>query len=121
MKKALRVPSWNTTTAAGACIDLLAVAAPNTILDLVNPFIEDNTRDHANWRSSEAAIMAFGSVLYGPPGDAVKGFVKDDIKLLIKSLMNDSNLAVTDTTAWAVARVVIVDRETTLEHLQDLL
>lgn len=112
--------SWNTATAAGACIELLAAAAPDTILDLVKPFVEANIRDQANWRSREAAILAFGSVLDGPPADAVQGLVKDAIKVLINALMNDPNLAVKDTTAWALARVVIVDRETTLEHLQVL-
>ncbi|CAN8065620.1 unnamed protein product [Agarophyton chilense] len=59
--------SWNIATAAGACIELLAQAAPNTVLGLVQPFIESNIRDQANWRSREAAILVLGSVLEGPP------------------------------------------------------
>lgn len=112
--------SWNIATAAGACIELLASAAPETILDLVKPFVETNIQDQANWRSREAAILAFGSVLDGPPVESVKVLVKEAIKVLIDALINDPNLAVKDTSAWALARVVIVDRETTLEHLQVL-
>lgn len=112
--------SWNTATAAGACVELLAAAAPDSILSVVKPFIQTNIQDQANWRSREAAILAFGSVLDGPPVEAVKGLVQDAIKVLIDTLMNDPNLAVKDTTAWALARVVSVDRDTTLAHLQVL-
>lgn len=112
--------SWNTATAAGSCLELLAGAAPDKILDLVKPFVEANIRDQANWRSREAAILAFGSVLECPPADSVKTLVKEAISVLIDTLVNDPNLAVKDTTAWTLARVVAVDRDTTLAHLRVL-
>lgn len=113
--------SWNTATAAGACVELLAQAAPDTILELVKPFIEANIQDQANWRSREAAILAFGSVLEGPPIETVKALVKEAMKVLIDSLIHDPVLPVKDTTAWTLARVVSVDRETTLTHLPALI
>lgn len=113
--------SWNTATAAGACLELLAQAAPDTILELVKPFIETNIRDQANWRSREAAILAFGCILEGPPVENVKVLVKDAMGVLIDTLMLDANLAVKDTTAWTIARVVLVDRETTDAHLGALI
>lgn len=112
--------SWNSATAAGACIELMAQAAPETILGLVRPFIETNIQDHANWRSREAAILAFGSVLEGPPIENVKVLVREAVGILIETLIKDSNLAVKDTTAWTLARVIAVDRDTTQAHLSIL-
>ncbi|KAI0566958.1 Importin beta [Gracilaria domingensis] len=112
--------SWNIATAAGACIELLAQAAPNTVLGLVQPFIESNIRDQANWRSREAAILVFGSVLEGPPEVEIRNLVREAISVLIETLVRDPNLAVKDTTAWTIARVVLVDRSTTLSNLKAL-
>lgn len=112
--------SWNTATAAGACIELLAQAAPQVILRLIKPFIETNIRDQSNWRSREAAILAFGSVLEGPPVEDVRALVKEAITVLIDTLVKDPVLAVKDTTAWTLARVVLVDRETTVAYLPAL-
>eukprot|EP00177_Eucheuma_denticulatum_P001623 GFKZ01002918.1.p1 GENE.GFKZ01002918.1~~GFKZ01002918.1.p1 ORF type:complete len:900 (-),score=168.63 GFKZ01002918.1:226-2877(-) len=112
--------SWNAATAAGACVELLAQAAPDTILNIVRPFIETNIQDHANWRSREAAILAFGSVLEGPPIENIKVLVREAVGILIETLVKDSNLAVKDTTAWTLARVISVDRDTTQAHLRPL-
>lgn len=112
--------SWNIATAAGACVELLAQAAPETILDIVKPFVESNIQDQANWRSREAAILAFGSVLEGPPPENVKTLVRGAIKVLIDTLLSDPNPAVRDTTAWTIARVISVDRDTALSHLPQL-
>lgn len=112
--------SWNSATAAGACIELMAQAAPETILDLVRPFIETNIQDQANWRSREAAILAFGSVLEGPPIENVKVLVREAVGILIETLIKDPNLAVKDTTAWTLGRVIAVDRDTTQAHLSIL-
>lgn len=112
--------SWNTATAAGACVELLAQAAPDMILDRVKPFIEQNIQDTENWRSREAAILAFGSVLEGPPLENVLTLVREAMRVLIETLMRDPSLAVKDTTAWTLARVVMVDQQTTKDHLGTL-
>ncbi|CDF33511.1 unnamed protein product [Chondrus crispus] len=112
--------SWNVATAAGACLELLAQAAPDSILELVRPFIQRNIPDKANWRSREAAILAFGSVLEGPPIEHVKALVREAVGILVETLQQDPSLAVKDTTAWTLARVVSVDRDTTLAHLPAL-
>lgn len=64
--------------------------APDTILNLVNPFVEANIRDAANWRSRDVTILVFGSVLDVPPVEAVKGLFKDNIKVLIDTLTRDA-------------------------------
>lgn len=112
--------TWNSATAAGSCLELLAQAAPDLILGLVMPFVQENITDVANWRSREAAILAIGSVLDGPPLENVKALVRDAIVVLIQTLVHDPHMAVRDTTAWTLARVILVDRATTLTHLANL-
>lgn len=112
--------SWNAATAAGSCLELLAQAAPDKILNLVMPFVRDNIGDNANWRSREAAIMAFGAVLEGPPPMDVKRLVSEAIPLLIKTLKNDPHIAVRDTTAWTLARSIPIDKDTTTANLPAL-
>lgn len=112
--------SWNTATAAGSCLELLAQAAPDKILNLVMPFVRNNIGDGANWRSREAAILAFGAVLEGPPQMDVKRLVSEAIPLLIKTLKSDPNIAVRDTTAWTLARSIPIDRDTTTANLPAL-
>ncbi len=112
--------SWNAATAAGACLELLAQAAPDKILNLAMPFVRANIGDTNNWRSREAAILAFGSVLDGPPLNDVKTLVREAIPLLIKTLKNDPNVAVRDTTAWTLARSIPIDRDTTTANLPAL-
>lgn len=113
--------TWNIATAAGSCLELLASAAPNTILDVVKPFVEANIRDQANWRSREAAILAFGSVVEGPSPHTVQPLIKDAMQVLIDTLRYDSNLAVRDTTAWTLGRAISVDKDSTLAHLRLLI
>lgn len=112
--------SWNQATAAGACLELLAQAAPDSILELVRPFIQTNIRDQNNWRAREAAILAFGCVLEGPPLESIKALVREALSVLIETLVRDPSVPVKDTTAWTIARVVSVDRDTTAFHLSAL-
>lgn len=112
--------SWNCATAAGACLELLSQAAPAQILGLVMPFVRDNINDASNWRAREAAILAFGSVLEGPPVADVQGLVNEAVPILIQTLRTDPHIAVRDTTAWTLARAIMIDRETTARNLPGL-
>lgn len=112
--------TWNSATAAGSCLELLAQAAPTQILALVMPFVRENINDGNNWRGREAAILAFGSVLEGPPITEVQGLVREAVPIFIRSLKSDPNIYVRDTTAWTLARSIMVDKETTVNNLNDL-
>lgn len=112
--------SWNCATASGACLELLAQAAPTQILPLVMPFVRENIGDTNNWRAREASILAFGSVLEGPPQDDVRALVREAVPMFIQTLKSDPSIAVRDTTAWTLARAVMVDRDTTAHNLPAL-
>lgn len=112
--------TWNCATAAGSCLELLAQAAPDQVLQLVMPFVRVNINDSSNWRAREAAVLAFGSVLEGPPPGEVKVLVREAVGILIDKLQKDPHIAVRDTTAWTLARSIMVDRETTSANLPTL-
>lgn len=112
--------AWNRATAAGVCLELLAQAAPTTILPLVIPFVQANIVDATNWRSRDAAILAFGAVLEGPSHNDLKPLVRDIFGPLMNSLVADTSIPVRDTTAWTLGRAVQTDRELTMANLPAL-
>lgn len=97
--------AWNRATAAGSCLELLAQAAPARILEYVVPFVRDNVAG-ADWRAREAAVLAFGSVLDGPPQAQLAPVVAAALPVLVRTLVEDVNAAVRDTTAWTIGRVL---------------
>lgn len=119
---ALEDDVYNRATAAAVCLELLAQAAPNQILQLVMPFVESNIVDAENWRSREAAVLAFGSVLDGPPTSDLKALVNNGnaLSIIMGALLNDPHVAVRDSAAWTLARVVQIDREMTAANLPAL-
>lgn len=112
--------AWNRATAAGVCLELLAQAAPESILALVLPFVHANIIDKENWRSRDAAILAFGAVLEGPPHAELKKLVHEAFPVLMDALMNDPSIPVQDSTAWTLGRVIQVDRDVTVANLPAL-
>eukprot|EP00173_Palmaria_palmata_P004711 Plantae.Rhodophyta-Palmaria_palmata.ctg698.p1 GENE.Plantae.Rhodophyta-Palmaria_palmata.ctg698~~Plantae.Rhodophyta-Palmaria_palmata.ctg698.p1 ORF type:complete len:562 (-),score=104.44 Plantae.Rhodophyta-Palmaria_palmata.ctg698:274-1899(-) len=116
----LEEDSWNRATAAGVCLELLSQAAPDNILQFVIPFVQSNIIDTSNWRSRDAAILAFGAVLDGPPPAQLKPFVRDIFNPLMQSLMTDSSIPVRDSSAWTLGRAVKTDRELTVAILPSL-
>ena len=65
-------------------------------------FISQNMEESA-WQKREAAIMAFGSVLEGPPPEKLKPFIDQAMPVIITRL-GDQSVAVRDTAAWFVGR-----------------
>jgi len=96
--------TWNKSTAAGACLVVLAEAAPDTIIQNVLPFVQANIAQ-PSWRAREAATLAFGSIVEGPPADQLKMLVDQAVPLFVNALTNDPHVQVRDTTAWTLGRV----------------
>ena len=55
----------------------MATCCEGDILNHVIPFISQHMED-PDWRKREAAIMAFGSILEGPPAEQLKKFIDQD-------------------------------------------
>jgi importin subunit beta-1 len=95
--------SWNLSMAAATCLALVAQAVRNDCVAPCMTFITQNIRSD-DWRSKEAAIMAFGSILDGPSSDHILGLVREALGLLM-NCMNFDHILVRDTTAWTLGRI----------------
>jgi len=112
--------TWNKSTAAGSCLDLLSECAPAKIIERVVPFVERNIVDQSNWRAREAAIMAFGSILEGPSPMVLNPLIEKALPVMLTILQRDESLAVRDTAAWTVGRVCHVSKTQVTRYLKDL-
>lgn len=98
--------AWNRAMAAGTCLSLLAecvgdeIFAGNTLMTFVSGHITSS-----NWKLREAAVMAFGSVMDGPSSQTMGPYVAQGLPVLL-GLLADGSVAVRDTTAWAVGRII---------------
>ncbi|KAI6022914.1 armadillo-type protein [Pisolithus microcarpus] len=88
---------WNISMSAGTCLNFMAQAVTDPIVDAVIPFIEA----HINGKQ---AVMAFGSILDGPDPSVLTRLVNQALPLLI-GMMSDSNIHVKDTVAWTLGRI----------------
>ena len=93
---------WNPAKAAGVCLMNMAQCCEADILEHVMSFIAQHMAD-SDWRKREAAIMAFGSVLEGPPPDKLKQYIDQAMPIIIERLSDESVVA-RDTAAWFVGR-----------------
>ena len=90
----------------------LAQCCEADILDHVMGFIAQHMADN-DWRKREAAIMAFGSVLEGPPAEKLKQYIDQAMSIIIERLSDESVVA-RDTAAWFVGRACDIVPEGTI-------
>lgn len=105
---------WNPCKAAGVCLMLLASCVEDSIIPAIMPFVQNNIQS-PDWKSRDAAIMAFGSMLEGPEPSNLKEYVIMALPMLIQ-LMNDPSIAVRDTTAWTIGRICELNGEAVLSQ-----
>ncbi|KAH3770842.1 importin subunit beta-1-like isoform X1 [Dreissena polymorpha] len=112
---------WNPCKAAGVCLMLMASCCEDDIINHVLPFVKDNIQN-SDWRSRDASVMAFGSILEGPDPNTLKLLVDQALPMLIESL-KDSSVIVRDTGAWTIGRVCEILPETVIndKYLNPLL
>lgn len=112
---------WNSTMAAGTCVELLAKTAGNQVFEIVMQFVGPNITS-AQWNEREAAVMAFGSALDGPDSTILVPIVQNSLQPLA-AMVADSSLSVRETVAWCLGRVAdyVVSALEAPERLQILL
>ncbi|XP_074627708.1 importin subunit beta-1-like [Acropora palmata] len=111
---------WNPCKAAGVCLMLLAQCCENDVLQYVIDFITANI-EREDWKSRDAAVMAFGSILEGPDPNALKPYAVMAMPMLIK-LMKDESVIVRDSVAWTLGRICEILPQVALEnYLQPLI
>jgi len=107
--------SWTVQKAAACCIQLIAQATEEEVIKYTLKFIENNIR-HQNWRHREAAVLAFGLIVEGPPEQIAEKLVIQVLPLII-TLLNDQNVCVKDSAAWTIGRIAMCTRTIIREPL----
>ncbi|KAI5953311.1 kap95 [Candida jiufengensis] len=112
---------WSVAMAAGACLQLYAQNIGNYVVDPTINFVSNNINKE-DWRSREASVMAFGSILDGPDHDQLKSTIKDALTPIL-ALIKDQNLQVKETVAWCLGRIadMVVDAIDVEKQLPQLL
>ncbi|EME28196.1 protein transporter [Galdieria sulphuraria] len=114
--------SWNRATASGTCLTLVAQASKDAVVPFVIQFVQEHIGNDTDWRSREAATLAFGCILEpdGPSAQGLEPLVTEAVPILLNLLTRDSNVVVRDTSAWTLGRVCSLSKEATKRYLQPL-
>lgn len=111
--------TFDSATAAGSCIELIATTTKDLVVPIAMPFITQHIRSQ-DWRHREASILAFGAILDGPSPQVLSPMVSQAFPILLNS-MKDPMPLIKDTSAWTIGRVCSFVPETindeVLEHL----
>lgn len=94
---------WSVAMAAGACIQLFAQNTGNYVIESTLNFVSVNITS-TDWRSREAAVMAFGSILDGPEIEQLKAPIMTALPS-IENAISDESLQVKETAAWCLGRI----------------
>lgn len=95
--------SWNISMAAATCLESLAAAIEDNIVDLVIPFISAHISS-PEWRLKEASIMAFSCIMDGPSGEKLTPIVASALPIILECF-RDQSPHIRDTATWTVARI----------------
>jgi len=96
---------WNVSHAAATCISFAATCVREKIVPSVLQLFTQNVMSD-QWRVRDAATVAFGSILDGPPTESLKPYLSDASLLnLFLDHMKDTNPVVRGSTAWTLGRM----------------
>ncbi|KAM0683555.1 karyopherin Kap95 [Mitosporidium daphniae] len=100
---------WTVSKAAATSLSLFAGCVQDELLSIGNgavfSFIERNIAKADDWAAREAALMAFGSILDGPPPAYTRQYAQGAMPTFYSLVLNDTSLAVRESAAWYISRV----------------
>ncbi|RMD41056.1 hypothetical protein DV735_g4067, partial [Chaetothyriales sp. CBS 134920] len=113
---------YNTARAAYQCLQLYAQTIGGDIVPIVLVFVEQNIRGQ-DWRQRDAAVSAFGAIMDGPDIKILDPLVKQALPILIKTMLEDKQVQVQDSAAYALSRICDYCAECIdpSEHLPELM
>ncbi|RMZ88518.1 hypothetical protein DV736_g4258, partial [Chaetothyriales sp. CBS 134916] len=113
---------YNTARAAYQCLQLYAQTIGGDIVSIVLVFVEQNIRGQ-NWRQRDAAVSSFGAIMDGPDIKILSPLVKQALPILIKTMLEDKQVQVQDSAAYALSRICDYCAECIdpTEHLPNLM
>lgn len=94
---------YNISRAAYQCLQLYAQAVGGGVIQPVLSFVEQNLRSE-DWHHRDAAVSAFGAIMEGPDDKTIEPIVKQALPVII-SMMDDEEIHVKDSTAYALGRI----------------
>lgn len=112
---------WLVAMAAGLCLQLFALNVGLYVVEPTLTFVAAHISND-NWRSREAAVMAFGSILEGPEPENLAPLIREALSPILL-LIKDEYLQVKETVAWCLGRIaeLVVDAISVDEHLPNFL
>jgi len=94
---------YNISRAAYQCLQLYAQAVRQLVIQPVLKFVETHLRSE-DWHERDAAVSAFGAIMEGPEDHTLEPIVKQALPVII-GMMQDQNIHVKDSTAYALGRI----------------
>ena len=113
---------YNVARAAYQCLQLYAQTIGGDVVPIVLQFVESYIRSQ-DWRERDAAVASFGAIMDGPDIKILDPLVKQALPILIKTMLEDGQVQVQDSAAYALSRICdycseCIDPQ---EHLPDLM
>jgi importin subunit beta-1 len=114
---------YNVARAAYQSLQLFAQTIGGDVVPIVLNFVEYNIRPEKDWRERDAAVSSFGAIMDGPDLQILDPLVKRALPILIKTMLEDPQIQVQDSAAYALSRICdycsqCIDEQ---EHLPDLM
>jgi importin subunit beta-1 len=96
--------TWNTSTAAGCCLNLMAQNVGDQIIESVIQFVENKIGGDAGWKDKYFGLIALGAILEGPSKDKLINVLAPAMSVIL-TLYSDRSRKIRETTAWFFSRV----------------
>ena len=95
---------WNTSTAAGCCLHLMAQNVGDQIIKIVIDFVENKIGGSAEWKDKYFGLIALGAILEGPSKEKIIEVLAPAMDTIL-GLYDDQSSKIRETTAWFFSRV----------------
>jgi importin subunit beta-1 len=95
---------YNVARAAYQCLQLFAQTIGGDAVPIVIQFVEQYIRSE-DWRQRDAAVSSFGAIMDGPDIKILDPLVRQALPVLLKTMLEDSQVQVQDSAAFALSRI----------------
>ena len=92
--------TWNISMAAGTCLNLVAKAVGDPVIEEAMKFIGANIEGET-WREVEASLFAFGSILEGVTSAAIAPLISSGLPTFAP-LMSSDVLLIAESASWTI-------------------
>jgi hypothetical protein len=94
---------WGHSVSAGCCLQALALLIKIEVMQPVINFVAPNLSE-PNWKNKYAALIALGSICYGPEKDQFLLVIRNAMPSLL-SMFQDKSPKVRESATWVLKRI----------------